>query len=40
MSFEYHPSEGNVREEWEKCIKSIDRKNRGVKRKLSYKEKL
>ena len=37
-SLEYHPSEGNTKEEWEKCVRSIDGKNRGVKRKQCYKE--
>ena len=31
-------SEGNTKEEWEKCVRSIDGKNRGVKRKQCYKE--
>ena len=37
-NFEYHPSEGNTKEEWEKCVRSIDGKNMGVKRKQCYKE--
>jgi len=35
-TFTYHPTEGNAKAEWDKCIKAIDTKNRAVKRKQSY----
>ena len=35
--FQYHPSsEANMKADWEKCIQSIDGKNRSIKRKQSY----
>ena len=37
-AFGYYPSEGNQEDEWNKCIRAIDTKNRGVKRKQYYKE--
>ena len=31
-SFQYYPSTGNLKDEWKKCVQSIDVKNRGIKR--------
>lgn len=35
--FTYHPSDGNPTAEWEKCIKSIDMKSRGIKKQMKKK---
>ena len=35
--FQYHTTKGNMKDEWEKCIQSIDGKNRAIKWKQSYK---
>lgn len=37
--FELHPSTGNMKEEWEKCIISIDERARSIKRQKKNKEK-
>ena len=39
-SFEYHPSEGNFKGEWQKCVEAINSKNRSIKRKQSYRAEL